>query len=389
MLRRAVTSRSCWSRVLQFKSLCTQNEQVTSEVTDLPPHNWFLEEPYRVSVIGVPTNSGQPKHGTEKGPALMRGGKQTLEERVRSLGWHVRDEGDIEVDGVTETPDPVSNYGMKRSRTNALVNKLLHEKVYQNAREGRFVLTLGGDHSIAIGSISGMLRHRPDTCVVWVDAHADINTETTSPSGNIHGMPVGFLSRLVQMANCPGWEWFNQEEPVTVRENGKERISTRYRIPTLRPEKIVYIGLRDVDPGEKAILKRLGIRAFSMYEIDRHNIGPVVEMALRAVDPQAKSPIHLSFDIDALDPAVAPTTGTPVVGGLTFREGAYLCEVLASTSRLCSMDMVEVNPDLAAHSKDAEQTVDMAKRMIACALGETLLWGDERSRIPTYLSYPR
>ena len=110
-------------------------------------------------------------------------------------------------------------------------------------------------------------------------------------------------------------------------------------------------------------------------------------MALRAVDPQAKSPIHLSFDIDALDPAVAPATGTAVVGGLTFREGAYLCEVLASTSRLCSMDLVEVNPNLAQNQKDADQTADMGKRMVACALGETLLWGDERNRAPTYLSF--
>jgi arginase len=244
------------------------SDQEETPVTDQPPHNWFLGEPYRVSMIGAPVHYGQRKVGTELGPTVLRGGKE-LENRIKSLGWDVRDEGDIDVPTIDESNDPVTAFGMRRSRTDGLTNQILHEKVYQCAKEGRFVLTLGGDHSIGVGSISAMLRHRPDTCVVWVDAHADINTERTSPSGNIHGMPVGFLSRLIQIANCPGWEWLNQEESISIRENGKERTTKRYRIPTLRPEKIVYIGLRDVDPGEKATLKKLGIRAFSMYEIDR------------------------------------------------------------------------------------------------------------------------
>merc|ERR1712137_607995 len=137
--------------------------------------------------------------------------------------------------------------------------------------------------------------------VVWVDAHADINTDRTSPSGNIHGMPIALLLGMIDFDEAPGWEWLKD-------------------YPRLHPSKLVYIGLRDVDPGEKEILFQNNIDAYR------------------------NTPLHLSFDIDSLDPSIAPSTGTPVPGGLTFREGAFVCEYLAETNRLCSMDITEVNP---------------------------------------------
>jgi len=192
---------------------------------------------------------------------------------------------------------------------------------------------------------------------VWVDAHADINTDATSPSGNVHGMPVAFLMGLMNAAEVKGFEWLSS-------------------IPKLKPNRIVYIGLRDVDPGEKEILHQFGIKAYSMHEIDKYGIGKIVGEALNNIDPYGNNPIHLSFDVDALDPSIAPSTGTPVIGGLTFREGGLICELLAETGRLISMDLTEVNPSLGKGPDDATLTADIGKRMITCALGETLLWSN-------------
>jgi len=200
-----------------------------------------------------------------------------------------------------------------------------------------------------MGTISGTMSTYPNACVIWIDAHADINTAETTTSGNIHGMPISFLLGLGP--KIPEFAWVK---------------------PILTPSRLVYIGLRDIDAGEKRILKENNIKAFSMHEVDKYGIGKVVEMALDHVNPNRNLPIHLSFDVDALDPSVAPSTGTPVRGGLTFREGHYICEAIHETGLLVALDLMEVNPSL-ADAASVEQTVAVGCSLVRSALGETLL----------------
>ncbi|EKG21004.1 Ureohydrolase [Macrophomina phaseolina MS6] len=244
---------------------------------------------------------------------------------------------------------------MKCPRAVSAVTRKLSEQVYEHARQGRCVLTLGGDHSIAIGSISGTakaVRERlgREIAVIWVDAHADINTPETSDSGNIHGMPVAFLTGLAKEDREDIFGWIKEDQMISVK-------------------KLVYIGLRDVDKGEKKILRENGIKAFSMHDIDRHGIGKVMDMALGWIG--SDTPIHLSFDVDSLDPQFAPSTGTPVRGGLTLREGDYIAECVAETGSLIALDLVEVNPSL--ESAGASETVRAGCSIVRCALGDTLL----------------
>lgn len=265
--------------------------------------------------------------------------------------------------------------GMKQPRAVSAVTERLSSQVYNYAKEGKFVLTLGGDHSIAIGTVSGTaraIRERlgREMAVIWVDAHADINLPELSPSGNIHGMPMAFLTRLAREDKRDIFGWLKDEHIVSTR-------------------KLVYIGLRDVDRGEKKILRENGIKAFSMHDIDRYvlfpslktlcleyrltlssyGIGRVVEMALAHIGND--TPIHLSFDVDALDPQWAPSTGTPVRGGLTLREGDFICECVHETGNLVAMDLVEVNPSL--ESVGAAETIRAGCSLVRSALGDTLL----------------
>jgi arginase len=257
-------------------------------------------------------------------------------------------------DELLPSSDP-DHRGMKKPRAVSAVTEALSKQVYDHAKEGRFVLTLGGDHSIAIGTISGTakaIRERlgRDMAVIWVDAHADINTPETSDSGNIHGMPVAFLTGLASDKPDAPFGWIKDEHRVSVK-------------------KIVYIGLRDVDRGEKKILRENGIKAFSMHDIDRHGIGKVMDMALGWIG--SDTPIHLSFDIDALDPRFAPSTGTAVRGGLTLREGDFIAECVHETGSLVALDLVEVNPSL--EEEGAAETVRSGVSIVRCALGDTLL----------------
>jgi len=252
----------------------------------------------------------------------------------------------------SEDPD---HRNMKKPRAVSAVTEQLSQQVYEHSRAGRLVVTLGGDHSIAIGTISGTAqatreRLGREIAVIWVDAHADINTPETSDSGNIHGMPAAFLTGLATEQPGQPFGWLKPEQ----------RIST---------QKLVYIGLRDVDRGEKKILREHGIRAFSMHDIDRHGIGKVMDMALGWIGHD--TPIHLTFDIDALDPQWAPSTGTAVRGGLTLREGDFIAECVAQTGSLIALDLVEVNPSL--EEQGAAETVRAGVSIVRCALGDTLL----------------
>ncbi len=209
---------------------------------------------------------------------------------------------------------------------------------------------------MALGTVSGSLRAHPDAALIWIDAHADINTPDTTESGNLHGCPVSFLLGLQGTDVEPFNSWVPKK-------------------PLLRPDSLVYIGLRDIDAGERKILKENNIKAFSMHHVDKFGIGRVVEMALDHVNGapgKRDRPIHLSFDVDALDPSVAPSTGTPVRGGLTFREGHYICEALYETGCLIALDLMEVNPSL-LEDREAQQTIAVGCSLIRSAMGETLL----------------
>ncbi|KAF0764279.1 hypothetical protein AaE_003085, partial [Aphanomyces astaci] len=234
----------------------------------------------------------------------------------------------------------------------------------------------------------GILKVHPDAGIIWVDAHADINTPQTTESGNMHGMPISFLMQgLADPARVPGFEWLVDG-------------------PILKPEQLVYIGLRDVDSGERRIIKELGIKAFSMQSVDKYGIGKTMEMALDHLCGKQARPLHMSYDIDAVDPVDAPSTGTRgtrralrflldvtllfccnmaismndvtcvcgvvVRGGLTWREANYVAEAVAESNMLVGLDMVEVNPSLAP-GKGAAITVDMALLLIGSALGNRIL----------------
>ncbi|KAI0928976.1 hypothetical protein AcW2_004814 [Taiwanofungus camphoratus] len=306
----------------------------------------FIPNPKTVAIVGCPFRGGQAKLGVDTGPIhLVRAG---LPGQLAELGWAVQFDGHHQFEEIdTESDPPIGK--LRNPRLVSRVCEAVAKVVGDHAKKGQLPLTLGGDHSLAMGTISGTLDRYPDACVIWVDAHADINTAETTDSGNIHGMPVSFLLGLGP--KIPEFGWVK---------------------PLLKPERLVYIGLRDVDAGEKRILREHGIRAFSMHEVDRHGIGRVVEMALDHVNPARDRPIHLSFDVDALDPSVAPSTGTPVRGGLTFREGHYICEAIYETGCLVALDIMEVNPSL-EDVKSSEQTVAVGCSLARSALGETLL----------------
>ncbi|KAL1842272.1 hypothetical protein VTJ49DRAFT_5657 [Mycothermus thermophilus] len=323
----------------------------------------FLTHPGDLGIVAVGFSGGQGKPGVDAAPAaLFESG--LLDQLRHDLGYNLHGH-----DAVHEYADLVPQHdpphrGMKNPRAVSAVTKRIAEQVYAHAREGRLVLTLGGDHSIAIGTIAGTAKAvrerfagRKEIAVIWVDAHADINTPETSGSGNVHGMPVSFLTGLARDSDEQFFGWIGDEHRISV-------------------SKIVYIGLRDVDPGEKRILRENGIKAFSMFDIDRvpirsYGIGRVMELALAHIG--ADTPIHLSFDVDALDPMWAPSTGTPVRGGLTLREGDFICEMVHQTGSLVAVDLVEVNPRLGPAVDAAHDTVRAGCSLVRCALGETLL----------------
>ncbi|PAV23813.1 arginase [Pyrrhoderma noxium] len=297
--------------------------------------NKFLKNPKTVAIVGCPFRQ----------VAFIN----PVANRKQDLGWRVQFDGHHQFEEVSAERDPPIGI-LKNPRLVSNVSKAVAESVGAHARKGELPLTIGGDHSLAMGTVSGTLSRYPDACLIWIDAHADINTVESTESGNIHGMPVSFLLGLNQ-PNIPEYEWIK---------------------PLLTPDRLVYIGLRDVDGGEKKIIKENGIKAFSMHEVDKYGIGRVVEMALDHVNPDRTRPIHLSFDVDALDPSVAPSTGTPVRGGLTFREGHYICEAVHETGCLVALDIMEVNPSL-ADADAVKATVAVGCSLARSALGETLL----------------
>ncbi|CAR28726.1 ZYRO0F10604p [Zygosaccharomyces rouxii] len=298
----------------------------------------------QLSIVLAPFSGGQPRKGVDLGPKFML--KQGLPTHLKDLGYQV--EINEPLAGLPEAEEDDKFGHIKNPTSVGDATKLIYQNNLNVLDKGSFPLTLGGDHSIAIGTVSAVLEKHPDAGLLWIDAHADINTLESTVSGNLHGCPVSFLMGL------------NENVPESLQWVPKR----------LRPNKIAYIGLRDVDAGEKEIIRKLGISAYSMYHIDRYGMNKVIEMALEAI---GSGPIILSYDVDAIDPQYVPATGTPVRGGLTLREALFLPERLAETKRLVAMDVVEVNPRLASNDVHVVDTISAGCAVARCALGETLL----------------
>lgn len=282
----------------------------------------------------------------EKGPDLIR--SAGLAKRLEAQGCDVKDYGNLCFEDVCDD-EPVGR--VKRPRTVGSANQRLAHAVFTAKTDGHTPVMLGGDHSLAIGSIHGHAAATPgDLSVVWVDAHADINTPFTTPTGNVHGQSMSYLVRELhsKIPALPHFSWIK---------------------PCVSAKDIIYIGLRDVDPEEHYILKYLGIKVFSMTEVDRLGIARVMEETCDYLFSGVKKPIHLSYDIDAIDPSVTPATGTPVAGGLTYREGIYIAEHIGQTGLLSAVDLVEVNPRQGATEAQVLSTVETAVDVLLGCFG--------------------
>nr|CAD7458491.1 unnamed protein product [Timema tahoe] len=223
------------------------------------------------------------------------------------------------------------------------------EKVQDVMKDGRVCVTLGGDHSLSIGTVDGHVKARGDVAVLWVDAHADLNTADTSPTGNVHGMPVALLAKELSdyWPYLPGMDW---------------------QKPTLSIKQFAYIGLRSVDEYERVIMDKYSITAFGMEDIEYKGIINVVNEALQSIDPLSRLPLHVSFDIDCLDSLEAPSTGTSVRGGMSLREGIQVMEQAHRTGRLSAVDLVEVNPSI-GDKRDVHLTLQAAKHLLQAVFG--------------------
>jgi len=318
------------------------------EIRDSPDAHNFFKAPFTVAVVGAGYKGGQPKTGVELAPNYYR--DHGIVKNIEYQGWKVRDLGNITDNDNewTAENDPPTESKINNPRRVGAATKQLYEKIKNT--ENDFILTLGGDHSFAMGSISALLEKYKNLSIIWVDAHGDINTPKSSPTGNLHGMPIAFLLGLVK-EDVPGFEWMKG-------------------LPKLDPKRIVYVGLRHIDFHERKNIQECGIKAYSLHEVDKYGIGQVMEKALSHFEKD--SPIHLSFDIDAIDPVVCPSTGTRVAGGLTYREACFVCESLAATHRLVSMDITEFNPQIGT-SLHVSQTCDVSLSLLRCAFGHNIL----------------
>ena len=295
-----------------------------------------------IRVIGVPKDLGADLRGVDiRARAIRNAG---LNDHVRLLNHQVLDTGNI----VVPQPEsqPIGNSHLKYLEPIVKVAEELADDVTSALEESDFPLILGGDHSIALGSITGITRVHKDVGVLWIDAHADFNTEETTLSGNIHGMALAALAGL-----------------------GNSRLTgLGGRAPKLNTQTIVIVGARELDDGERKLLRTHHIHVFTMSDIDQRGFSDVMRQSL-AIAGQANDGNHVSLDMDALDPAYAPGVGTQVRGGLTYREAHLAMELIADSGRLIAMDVVEVNPIL-----DRENaTALLAVELVMSALGKKIL----------------
>lgn len=296
-----------------------------------------------ISIIGVPLDLGQSRRGVDMGPRAIR--YAGLVRKLESIGHEVTDLGNLTVQTVECSEAHTLNLKNLTEVLNA--NQVLAQKIDGVLQEKHFPLVLGGDHSIAIGTLAGLSSVYNNLGVIWYDAHADMNTSETSPSGNIHGMPLAVSIGV-----------------------GHERLVNLFREgPKVKPENVVIIGARAVDPGERLLIKEKGIKVFTMHEIDKHGMTEVMNEAIAYLRAKNVDGVHLSLDLDALDPLFTPGVGTPVQGGISYRESHLAMEMLEASNLVTSAELVEVNPILDEKNK----TADVAVALMGSLFGETLL----------------
>ncbi|MFN2432668.1 MAG: arginase [Gemmatimonadota bacterium] len=299
-----------------------------------------------VQIIGVPIDLGAGRRGVDMGPSAMR--IAGLADRVRGLGYEVLDAGDLDVP-IAEVVD-VGAQEQRYLEQIAAMCEQLAVLVRDALAEGKLPLVIGGDHSLSIGSIAGVAMHvqaseRPFG-LLWIDAHGDINTPETTPSGNIHGMPVAVSLGL--------------GDPRLTHIGGFA--------PKVRPDKVAMIATRSLDEGERRMIQETGIEVFSMRDVDVEGISDVMEQALKIVS-HGTAGFHLSFDMDAIDPNFAPGVGTQVRGGLDYREAHLALEIAADTEKVLSADVVEVNPIF----DNGNRTATLAVELVESLLGKSIL----------------
>jgi arginase len=295
-----------------------------------------------ISVIGMPMDLGQGRRGVDMGPSAIRYAK--LQTTLKALGFDIEDLGDIQVPS-PESIDIGENH-LKFLSPVCDVNEALANAVSAVIERKRFPLVLGGDHSMAIGTIAGVAKHYNNLGLIWYDAHGDLNTGDTSPSGNIHGMPLAASLGI--------------GHPALVHVGGYA--------PKVKPENVVMVGIRELDKGEQEIAREMGLKVFTMHEIDRLGMARVMEEALAIVGKNTDG-VHLSLDLDGLDPKDAPGVGTPVPGGITYRESHLALEMMSESELITSAEFVEVNPIL-----DRENiTAKVAVALISSLFGKKIL----------------
>ena len=296
-----------------------------------------------ISIIGVPTDYGQTRRGVDMGPSAIR--YAGVVERLETIGHVVHDQGDIRVSQKQE--GTIVDKQLLNLEEVIDVSTSLANRVNKAVEQKEFPLVLGGDHSIAIGTLAGLGEHYKNLGVIWFDAHADLNTPETTPSGNIHGMPLAVSIGL------------GHERLVKIRNN----------VPKIKPENVIIIGARSVDPGERELISQQGIKVYTMHEVDRLGMTRVMEDALAYLRARDIDGLHLSLDLDGLDPLYTPGVGTPVPGGITYRESHLAMEMLQESGMLTSAEFVEVNPIL----DEKNRTADVAVALMGSLFGETLV----------------
>jgi arginase len=295
-----------------------------------------------VTIVGAPLDLGQGRRGVDMGPSAIR--YAGLEERLASFGCTVVDRGNLQ----TTEPEALSVGDESARFLSEILDACagLATLVADVVADGGMPLVLGGDHSIALGTLAGLRRAAGvPGGVIWIDAHGDLNTPETSPTGNVHGMPLAAALGLA----------------------GDRFSHASLGLPAVDPRRVVLLGVRSLDPAERSLIRETGIRAITMTEIDRIGIERAVQEAIdRASGPGF---VHVSLDLDALDPEIAPGVGTPVKGGLTYREAHLACEDLAESGLVGSLELVEVNPILDRENASGAIAVELA----ASALGQSIL----------------
>jgi arginase len=299
-----------------------------------------------VSIIGFPMDLGADRRGVDMGPSALR--IAGLQAKLEALGYKVEDNGDIKIEIMER--QKIKNTKLKYLDEIIKTSKMLAEKVEKILEKGSFPLSIGGDHSMALGTISGIAsyckKRKLRLGVIWIDAHSDMNTDETSPSGNIHGMPLAALLGLGcdELVNFLGFS------------------------PKLFPENCALIGIRSIDEAEKLNIKKLKVPIYTMNDIDKLGIHRIIAKVLKQFREKIDH-IHISFDVDSVDPLVAPGVGTPIPGGLSYREAHLLMETIAECGCMSSLEIAEVNPILDHKNQSAVFTAEL----VASSMGQRIL----------------